>query len=93
MAELAGPDRRVETTDRYAGHLDARAVGEAVRALTPVRAAEVVGLPVPDAADERAPCGDREVQDDAVRVCAGPDEDALSPAQAGGDVPAVTGSP
>lgn len=78
MAEHAGLDRRVETTDRYASHLDARAVGEAVRALTPVRAAEVVGLPVPDA---------------AVRVCAGPDEDALSPAQADGDVPAGTGSP
>jgi hypothetical protein len=45
------------------------------------------------AADERAPCGDREVQDDVLRVRAVSGEDAPPSVQADDDVPAVVGSP
>jgi hypothetical protein len=43
-------------------------------------------------ADERGPCGDREIQDEAARASAITDGDAPTAAQADDDVLAVTGS-
>jgi len=82
-----------DPASRQAGYLDARAIGHTERGLTPVRAAGTVELPELHPADEGSPLGCSEAQDRAVRVCAVPDADALSPTQADDDVPAVTGSP
>jgi hypothetical protein len=91
MAELAGPERPLNQPH---GRLATSTHAPLVRLSELLRQSARRRLSnVPDAADERAPCGNPEVQDGTVRVCAVPDEDALSPTQAGDDAHAVTGSP